>query len=142
MNKQRMIDLLNSDLGNEYKHMHFYLHSSIMVTGLHREEIREFLLEEAQGEMMHIQQFGDLILGLGGKPDTDVKEYRNDLTNPRDILEYALNMEEEVTNNYVQRMNNAVLLGGTDGKWIEVFLEDQLMKSRKDCDHLRQLIKE
>lgn len=136
-----MIDLLNSDLGNEYKHMHFYLYSAIVINGLHREELREFLMEEAQGEMQHVQQFGDLILGLGGIPSTDVKEFRTDFTFPTDILSYALSMEEEVTKNYVQRMADAALLGGVDGKWIEIFLEDQLMKSRKDVDHLKQLIK-
>src|SRR5690242_11079477 len=107
MNKEKMVELLNSDLGNEYKHMHFYLHSAIVVAGLHREELREFLLEEAQGEMLHIQQFGELILGLDGTPSTDVKEFRSDLTSPTDILGYALAMEEEVVFNYTQRMYDA-----------------------------------
>jgi bacterioferritin (cytochrome b1) len=140
MNIQMMIDNLNSDLMNEYKHMHFYLHSAIVITGLHREELKEFLTEEAQGEMEHVQQFGNLILGLGGVPTTDVAPFPTNLTLPVDILAYALQMEEEVAANYVKRMEAAAFLGGVDGKWIEIFLEDQLMKSRKDVDHLRQLL--
>ena len=66
MIKEDIIALLNSDLRNEYAHMHFYLNSAIIIKGLHREELREFLLESAASEMVHVREFGDLILGLGG----------------------------------------------------------------------------
>ena len=136
MTKEEMIDLLNGDLSNEYKHMHFYLHSSFMVQGLHRVELGEFLAEAAVDEFKHVQEFAKMIVGLGGKPTTEVNEFRS-LANPFDILSYALKMEEEVVANYVQRMQDAKELGGVDGAFIEIFLEGQILDSRQDLDELR-----
>lgn len=141
MTKQELISLLNNDIRNEYAHMHFYLHSALLVQGLHREELREFFLEEAASEMKHVQEFGDLIVGLDAKPECMPNAFPTNLTHPRDILAHALKMEEEVVANYVQRMDDAVALGGVDGRWVEIFLEAQIDDSRKGADNLRQMIK-
>lgn len=141
MTKEEMISLLNSDIRNEYTHMHFYLHSALVIQGLHREELREFLLEEASSEMKHVQEFGDLIVGLGGKPQHTHNDFPLELVRPRDILVHALEMEDQVVANYVLRMDQATELGGVNGRWIEIFLEDQIMQSRTDADHLRQMLK-
>lgn len=134
-----MIDILNRDLANEYKHMHFYLRSSYMVRGLPRLEMREFLAEQAASEMKHVQAFANLILGLGGTPGTAVNDYPT-LTEPKQILEYALEMEREVVANYVVRQEQARLLGGVDGAFIDVFLDGQIEDSRTDADEIRMLL--
>ncbi len=136
----QMIELLNSDLSNEYKHFHFYINAGMRVQGLHRAEIKELLLEEAASEMKHVQEFGDLIVGLGGVPTTSVSGFRNDLTDPKAILMYALEIENEVVANYIQRQKDAQELGGVDGGWIDVFLDDQIIHSRTDADNFRQMI--
>lgn len=141
MTKSELVSLLNSDIRNEYMHMHFYLHSAMMVQGLHREEWREFFLEEAGNEMKHVQEFGDLIIGLDGTPEVTPNQFPTNLTDLKSILNYAINMEEQVVSNYVTRMDQASELGGVDGRWMEIFLEDQIMKSRKDVDHLRQVLR-
>lgn len=141
MTKNELIDLLNGDLRNEYMHLHFYLHSASMVAGLHRAELKEFLLEEAQGEMKHVSEFADLIVGLGGVPDSLPHSFPTNLVCPYDILNYALSMEDQVVSNYATRMDQAAELGGADGKWIEAFLENQIIDSRHDADHIRQMIK-
>lgn len=140
MTKTELIDLLNGDLKNEYMHMHFYLHSAVVVRGLHRAEIREFLLEEAASEMTHVKKFADLIVGLGGIPASLPNPFPTDLTKPVRILKFALDMEETVVANYTARLGHAAELGGVDGKWVELFIEDQLVQSRTDADHIRQLL--
>jgi len=136
----QMIDLLNGDLANEYKHMHFYLNAAIRVQGLHRAELREMLFSEAKSEMKHVQEFADLIVGLGGIPSTAIKGFRSDLTRPKDILQYAQDMENEVVANYIQRQKDAQELGGVEGRWIDVFLDDQIIHSREDADNMKQMI--
>jgi bacterioferritin len=135
-----MLAKLNSDLRNEWKHLRFYLHHASMVQGLHCAEYKEFLLEEAASEMKHVTEFSDLIVGLGGKPTTEANEFPS-LTGPKEILEYALKMEDEVVANYVQRMKDADELGGVDGQWIEIFMENQVQHSREDADHMRQIVR-
>lgn len=140
MTPSDMIDELNKDLANEYKHWHFYLNAGIRVQGLHREQMRAFLFKEAASEMEHIKVFGDLILGLGGTPNTKVNGFRGDLTNPRAILEYALVMEEEVVSNYVERKKQAQKMGGVNGSRIEIFMDSQIEQSATDADNIRQMI--
>ncbi len=141
MTKQELIDLLNEDLKNERMHMLFYLNASIVVKGLHREEMSEFFLESAKSEMGHIVQFGNMIQGLGGIPAVESNLFQENLFDPEGLLQYALKMETEVVENYVKRAYQAEHeLGGADGFWVHCFLEDQVMDSRKDADNIREML--
>lgn len=140
MNKLEMIETLNRDLRNEWKHLRFYLYHASSVTGPLTEEYKEMFLKEASGEMSHVTEFSDLIIGLGGVA-TDESNSFEKFEDPFDIVTYALKMEEEVVSNYVQRMKDAQELGGVDGQWIEIFMENQIQKSRQDVDLYRQILK-
>jgi hypothetical protein len=153
MNLNELVDLLNEDLSREYSHWHFYMTNSASVSGLHREEISEFLFKEAQGEMNHVNEFNKLLHGIINRRKLNktisigVASFRDNISCPLEILEEALKMEEEVVKNYVQRIKDASSLqenGGEDeidGKFIELFLEDQMSDSRSDADEIRMMIK-
>lgn len=142
MNKLELVNLLKEDLKNEYGHMLFYLNASICIQGPFREELGEFLRKEADDEMNHVEQFGKLILDLDGIPDFDKLDYpKTNLTNVKDIIQYAFNMETEVVERYVQRMDDAISVGGVDGRYVEIFLEDQILDSRTTAAHLKQILK-
>jgi bacterioferritin (cytochrome b1) len=137
---------LNDDLKNEWKHFKFYLYHASAVTGLHAHEYKEFLLEQAASEMKHITQFSDMLIGLGVTPTIVHNEFPK-LQKPREILEYALEMEWQVVTNYAERIEQLptiprVALLAVDLKWIEIFLEKQIEDSRQDLDHLRQILAE
>jgi len=140
MNKDQMIAILNEDLKNEWKHLRFYLYHASAVTGPFAEEYKEVFLKEAAGEMAHVTEFSDLIVGLGGVATKDSNDFET-LSDPYDVISYALKMEEEVVANYVKRMKDADSLGGVDGQWIEIFMENQIQKSREDVDRYRQILK-
>ena len=143
MNKSELIDKLNSDLMNEYTHMHFYLHSSVMVSGLHRAEIAEWLLEHAKGEFEHVQQFAKMIVGLGGVPVNKPHDFPT-LTNAYAIMMQAYTLESQVVKNYAHRMEEIGMsneLDVCDAKYVELFLEDQLLDSRGDLDEIAQFLK-
>ena len=88
--------------------------------------------------MSHITAFSDLIIGLGGIPTSDSNPF-NKFTSPTDIINYAIQIEAEVVDNYVKRIQDANNLGGTDGRWLEIFLEKQIEDSRQDLDNFRQI---
>ena len=121
--------------------MMFYLAAYSMVTGIESIEVREFFEEEAKSEMAHVKEFSNLIVGLGGVPEMSSNSFVFADTSSRAMLNYALLMEEEVIENYCKRMADAEALGGTDGRWIVIFLEEQVMHSREDVDKIRQLLK-
>jgi len=145
-----MIEKLNEDLAREYSHWHFYIRASAVVTGLHREEFSEMFQEEAAGEMIHILEFSKLILGLGGTPSTRVALFNDNFFEPRELILEALKMEEEVVSNYVERMDDAEALEIADysrgkskvnGRYIHIFLEDQILDSRKAVDNYKEILK-
>lgn len=137
---------LNDDLKNEWRHLRFYLYHASAVTGLHTHELKEFLQDSAKGEMQHVGQFTDFIIGLGGDATTDSFDFPK-LSDAREILSFAASMENEVVHNYVARIADLDKLAehseqaAVDKKWIEIFLEKQIEDSRQDLDHLRQLLK-
>ena len=137
---EQMLKLLNEDLQNEWKHHCFYLHSASLICGLHAEEYREFLLDQAKSEMEHVLAFSDLIVGLGGKPTSLVNSFPS-LSDVKQILQYSLEMEKEVVENYTKRIEQAEEMGGVDGRWLVIFLESQIEDSRKDLDRLKQILK-
>ena len=103
------------------------------------EELKEFLLKESASEMKHVTEFSDLIFGLGGKPTTSSSDFTK-FEDPIEIFQYALQMEEEVINNYVLRIKQSYALGPVDGKWLEIFLEKQIEHSREDVDHFKRML--
>lgn len=139
MNLHNIIQILKSDLINEMTHMMFYLRNSASLKGLHRQEIRELFLEEAASEMKHVQQFQDMIVGLGGNiaglMPKEVPSYQC----PSKAVRHAYNMEIEVVRNYVDRISQSQELGGVDGQFLEIFLEEQILHSRTDADNLKLL---
>lgn len=141
MTKEQFIALVNEDLKNERMHMGFYLQAGVMVQGLHRPELREFFLEEAQDELKHVEQFADLINYLGGVPCTGVNDYPCDLVCPVQILQFVLDMEQQVAENYSERLRQTE---GHEEAWVSfchVFYENQLEDSWRTAQEVRQLIK-
>lgn len=142
---RNFIAKLNEDLKNEWKHLQFYAHHASAAVGLHAHEYKELLTEQAQSELNHVIQFGDLIIGLGGRPTAEANPWPM-TTDVRNIIEYAVEMENEVVQNYAQRIAELDEIPTTpetiaDKKWIEIFLEKQIEDSRQDLDHFRQLLR-
>jgi ferritin len=155
MKIEGLLDSLMGDLTNEYAHWHFYMQASTSVVGLHRQEISEFFLEQAAGEMKHIEEFRRMIqgvmtrLGLEKTIPSLPAEFRQGLTSPKDLLAAALEMEDRVVKNYVTRRREAeeVCDEGpdfedvVDATYIALFLEDQILDSRADADNIREMLK-
>src|SRR5688572_11996392 len=72
MTNEQLVALLQDDLKNERMHCLFYQQAASLVEGLHREEYRELFLKEAQSELVHVDEFSNLIKRLGGTPGTEV----------------------------------------------------------------------
>lgn len=141
MTTEQMIRVLNSDLKNEWKHLRFYLYHASAVTGLHCAEYKELFLKEAAGEMAHVTAFSDVIIGLGGVATHEANDFPL-MTKPEEIMRYALQMEQEVVKNYVERMQQtALMLDVVHAQWLEIFLEGQIQDSREDVDHFQQIVR-
>lgn len=141
MTTQELISMLQEDLKNERKHLAFYLQASTLIAGLHREELREFLFTEAQGELKHVEQFSELIVHLGGVPGTVVNSYPSDLTCPVAILKYAVQMEQEVADIYASRLRATHEMEDGPTAYIHVFYEEQIADSQRTSWEIAQMVK-
>jgi len=142
MTKEELIDLVNYDLKNELKHLHFYLQAGVMVAGLHRAELKEFLLEEAASELEHCKQFAELVVHLGGVPETVPNEFPTDLSCPMAILRYVVEMESEVAVLYANRLKQTDAINAPYAAYAHVFYEDQIADSQKTAWEVEQMIKQ
>lgn len=154
MTMEQMVDLLKGDLANEYAHWHFYMHAASAVRGLHRQEMSEFFSEQAESEMEHVGQFRRLIQGLITRrgletevPST-VAEFKRPPHDPVELLQAALEMEDQVVKNYVLRHQQAEQLAESgseservDAMYVALFLEDQILDSRGDADNILEMLK-
>jgi ferritin len=146
-NHTKFANIMLGDLMNERKHMLFYLTAASTVSGLHREEYKEFFAKEASGEMSHVVEFQDCLLGLGVDLSLSEKTVsNNDYIVSYDLIEllkYALAMEEEVVSNYAKRITEDILLlDEPEKRWMEIFYEDQLENSRKDVDNYKMILRD
>jgi len=142
----QFVNIMLQDLKNERKHMHFYLVAASLVSGPHREEYKELFEKEASSEMKHVLEFQNALLGL----DVDLKEaveFIQDLPHlcsydVKELLQYALEMEQEVVANYANRIVFDVpLLDEPDRKYMEIFYEKQIEKSREDVDNYKMILR-
>lgn len=152
MTIDKLVTLLEGDLANEYAHWHFYMQAATAVRGLHRAEIGEFFSEQAAGEMKHVEEFRRMIQGIktrrgipGGAAST-VATFKGGMTCPRELLQAALEMEEQVVDNYVLRHSQAEDLAASpgdaaDATYVALFLEDQILDSRGDADNILEMLK-
>ena len=139
-------NMMLGDLKNERKHLLFYLTAASTVSGPHREEYKELFEKEAAGEMQHVLQFQNVLLGLG----VDLAEAEEAVTNYpyivsydlKELLEFALAMEKEVVSNYSKRLSeNLGLLDDPEKRYIEIFYEDQIKKSQEDVDNYKMILR-
>jgi rubrerythrin len=141
---EKFMDFLYLDLRNERKHMMFYLTNASSIKGLDSIEYIEMFENEAKEEMSHVISFQDMIVGLGGDLNclqAQGYERYEIFQIPYAALKYALEMEEEVVDNYVERIEMAANLENkTTAKWLEVFYEKQIEKSRADVDKYKRLL--
>jgi ferritin len=152
---EKLVDSLMGDLANEYAHWHFYMQASTNIRGLHRQEISEFFSEQAASEMKHIEEFRRMIRGVLTRrgiqrhiPSTNA-DFRQSISCPKELLEAALEMEDRVVKNYVERKSEAEALCDSDdiedridATYIALFLEDQILDSRGDADNIREMLKD
>lgn len=141
MTVAEFIELMNSDLSNEWTHLNFYLYHASAVCGLHAHEYKEFLTDAAKGEMQHVQQFLDRLFGLEyAKPTFSGKSFPV-FQKVEDTLVYALAMERDVVKTYAERIAQTEALPDPVGKYLAVFYEDQMQDSYEDAEHIQRLLK-
>ncbi len=142
MTVDQIVELLNQDLRNEYKHHRFYLHCSFVLRGFDRLHFGSWLKGQSDEELGHVKIFADKIVALGGQPTVEANDFPTNLTDSDDILKYALTMEQEVVTNYHVRLKQAHDLYEETGQHYDLVLlyEEQIEDSQRDIDEMLRFL--
>jgi len=108
--KEQLIEGLNTDLAHEYQAIMMYITYAATVSGIHREELKEYFLKEVPEELRHAQFLADKIAALGGTPTTQPNPVPI-VSDPKEMLRNVLQAETETIQRYVERMKQAEAYG-------------------------------
>jgi bacterioferritin len=72
LNLEKAIPLLNSIMEYELAGVVRYTHYALMLTGPNRIPIVQFLKDQATESLLHAQQAGEILTGLGGHPSLKI----------------------------------------------------------------------
>lgn len=122
VDKQTLIDGLNSDLAAEYAAIIQYTHYAAKVTGPYRQELRTLFQQEATAEQGHAQYLADQISIFGGTPTTTPEEVP-DADTPREMIQRILEAEVQAIRGYTERARQADELGEIA---LKVAMENQI----------------
>src|SRR3954447_18454911 len=106
VDKQPLIDGLNSDLAGEYAAIIQYTHYAATVTGPYRESLRAMFLREVADEQRHAQSLADQIASRGGTPTTRPRDVP-EATTPKQMLQRILEAEDRAVRDYNERARQA-----------------------------------
>lgn len=108
--REELIRGLNEDLAHEYQAIISYLLYSRLASGPLRPELTSFLEGEIEEELEHAKLLASKIVALGGEPTTRAAEVRLSTDN-REMLELALQAENETIERYTRRLAQAEAAG-------------------------------
>jgi bacterioferritin (cytochrome b1) len=142
MTNEQLIALLQEDLKNERMHCLFYQQAASLVQGLHREELRELFLKEAQSELVHVDEFANLITLLGGVPNMDCNQLSTMSGCPSELCEMASLLEQHVADNYAARLRATHEMENASTAYCHVFYEEQITDSQRAAWEFKRLASE
>lgn len=110
VDKTTLLEGLNHDLAHEYQAIIMYNTYAAAVSGVHRNELKNFFLNEVEDELRHAKYLADKITALGGRPTTRAAEVEF-TTDARTMVETVAKAEAETVQRYVKRMKQAEAFG-------------------------------
>lgn len=138
MNKNELIEKLNSDLAGELSAIIQYLTYAAKATGPYRPQLAQFFLAEVADEQLHAQYLANKIVALGGEPTTIPRPVAAARTN-REMVEAVLAAEQLALRDYTERAKQADEYGD---KGLVVQLEDIVRDESTHADETERLLRD
>jgi len=115
LDTKKTIEVLNQIMKYELAGVVRYTHYALMITGRDRLSLTQFFKDQASESLMHAQQAGEILTGLGGHPSMEIsiieESNRHKAT---DLLKESLSHEQKAVQLYQE------LLTIVDGKSIYI----------------------
>lgn len=133
---QALLAGLSEDLRGEFQAVIMYRLYASMVQGPYRQELRNFFAAEIPEELTHAQILADKISAMGGTPPAEPAPVKV-VSDPKAMLEAALQAEVETIDRYVQRRRQAEEAGEYG---LAAQFDDIITDESHHRDELRQML--
>ena len=138
MDRNRVIDTLNSIMELELAGVVRYMHYSLMVYGYNRLPIVEWLQGNAEEGLAHARRAGELVTWLGGHPSLSIgpllESHRHDIG---DILRESLAHEGEALKRYYELLD---LAAGEDVR-LEEYAREMIAAEVAHQDEVNKMLR-
>lgn len=138
MDKQSLIEALNTDLANEYSAIIQYIQYSAKVRGPYRTELKSFFQAEIPDEQLHAQYLADKIAAMGGNPVTTPAPVR-EANSALEMLQGVRDAEQDALRRYTERVGQAEALGEIA---LKVQLENFIADEQGHLQEVEQILAE
>jgi bacterioferritin len=138
MDKQTLIQNLNSDLAGELGAIIQYITYAAKTTGPFRPQLSQFFLAEVADEQMHAQFLANKIVALGGEPTTQPRPVPDARTN-REMLEAVLAAERQARADYTARADEAGDFGDVG---LKVAIEDIVRDETNHSEETERILRD
>lgn len=139
LDEDAVIAALNDILEAELSGVVRYTHYSLMIIGPHRIPLVEFMKEQANESLLHAQQVGEILTGLGGHPSLGIAPLEE--TNEHsieDILQESLEHELRAVSLY-----RALLAAVADRSvFLEEFARGLIAQEEEHQLELRKMLRD
>ena len=133
---EELIAGLNEDLRGEFQAIIMYRLYASMVQGPWRQELRTFFASEIPDELGHAELLADKIAALGGTPAAEPAPVKG-VTDPKAMLQAALDAEIEPIARYVKRRDQAEAAGEYG---LAADFDNVIADETRHRDELRQML--
>jgi len=99
MDKQAMIDLLNSAISLEYGGAIQYAQNKVLLQGVYREVHADFFKEMSDDCFNHARNVGEYVVGLGAVPTVEPAPIKQ-TTDLKEMLNLGLEIEDKALTTY------------------------------------------
>lgn len=139
LDTERTCELLSRIMEFELAGVVRYTHYALMISGPHRIPIVAFMKAQASESLLHAQQAGEILTGLGGHPSVRIASIKESFKHTvRDILEESLSHEQEALDLYKS------LLGLVEDRsiYLEEFARTQIGQEELHGLELRKMLRD
>ncbi len=116
-----------------------YTHFALMVTGPSRIILDKFFKSQAEESLLHAQQAGELLTGLGGHPSQKIPSIsESNKHSVKDLLVESLNHEEKAISLY----NDLLSLSENKSLYIEEYSREMIKTEEMHSIEIKKMLRD
>jgi len=139
LDTKKTIEILNNIMKYELSGVVRYTHYALMVTGRDRLSLTQFFKDQASESLVHAQQAGELVTGLGGHPSLEISIIEESNKHRAiDLLEESSLHEKNSVSLYKELLN----LVGDKSIYIEEYAREMIKAEEIHNIEIQKMLKD